>query len=214
MKRNISVASILGAIVLIFLSLERVTTVGLYEGKCTIYQTVSSSGKIYELVSNGIKINNVLFVILFFVGISLLFVPGFILFNQSRGRSIASIVLNVIGTIFIFILFNSCQYMYMLILVSLLITSNIFIRMIESYKSGFDWFIAVVTALICFVNVYYLLSHLRMWQFWDSGISNGNLDNVIEEMISISKINMFCFGLWIIPCIILFCKDFICKKKS
>lgn len=214
MKRKISVASIFMTVILILLSLERVTTVGLYEGKCTIYQTISISGKAFNMALNGIKLNNAPFVILFFVGIILLFVPTFILFNQSKGRSIASIVLNVIGTIFVFILFNSCQYMYMLILVSLLITSNIYIRIIENYKNGLDWFVSAITALICFVNIYYLISHLHMWKSWDNGISNGNLDKVLDEMISISKINMICFGLWMIPCVILFCKDFLCKKKS
>ena len=214
MERKVSVASILGTVILILLSFERVTTVGLYEGKCTVYQTVSVSERTFDLALNGIKMNNLPFVILFFIGILLLFVPGFALFNQSKSRSIISIALNLIGTILVFILFNSCQYMYMMILISLLIASNIFIRIIENYKNGFDWFMSVITALICFLNVYYLISHLYMWQSWENGISNGNLDNVLDEMISISKINVACMALWIVPCTVIICKDFLCKKKS
>ena len=214
MERKVSVASILGTVILILLSLEKVTTVGLYEGKCTIYQTISISEKTFDLALNGVKMNNTPFVILFFIGIALLFVPGFVLFNQSKCRSIIIIVFDVIGTILVFILFNSCQYMYMMILISLLIASNIFIRVIENYNNWFEWLMSVITALICFFNVYYSILHLHMWQSWDNGISNGNLDNVLDEMINISKINVACLAVWIIPCVVIFCKEFLFKKKS
>ena len=183
MERKVSVVSVLGTVILILLSFERVTTVGLYEGKCTVYQTVSVSERTFDLASNGIKMNNLPFVILFFIGILLLFVPGFALFNQSKSRSIISIALNLIGTILVFILFNSCQYMYMMILISLLIASNIFIRIIENYKNrivdcdftvfgsihvsnyGFNLFFKCILLNITFVYVAVLGKWNFQWQF-------------------------------------------------
>lgn len=212
MKRKVSIASMLITVILILLSIEKVTMVGLLEGKCTFYQTISVSGKAFDLAANGVKTNNTIFIVLFFIAIALLFVPSFILFNQSKVRSIISIVFNVIGTIFVF-LFLIPISLYMLITVCLLIATNIFLKLIENYKNGFDWFISAISALIGFLNIYYLVSHLQMWRFWDNGIMNGNLDKVIEEMMSISRVNMICYCLWIIPIVVLLCKEFVKKKK-
>lgn len=213
MKRKISIASILISISMILLSIEKVTMVGLLEGRCTFYQTISTSGKAYNLVLNSSIKNNSVFIVMFFIAIALLFVPCFTLFKQSKIRSIICIVINTVGTILTFIFFSNLQYMYMLIVICLLITSNILVRLVEKYKEGFDWFVLVVSILIGFVNIYYLVSHLHMERIWVNWYLNGNLDAVVEDMISISRVNMICFCLWIIPCAILFCKEFIKYKE-
>jgi len=214
MKRNISISSILISIVLFLFSIEKITMVGLLEGRCTMYQTISTSGEAFNLVANKISTNATGYIIMFFVAIALLFVPCFVLFNQSKVRNTLCIVISTIGTICTFVFFNSCHFMYLMIVICLMILSNILICLIGSYKSGFAWFISVISVLIGFVNIYYLISHLQMWQFWDNGILNGNLDAVVEEMVGISRVNMICFCLWLIPCVILFCRDFITKRKE
>ncbi len=161
-RREQYTSSILILIVLILLSIEKVTMVGLLEGRCTLYQTISTSGKAFNLVMNGVRTNDTVFIVMFFIAIALLFVPCFVLFNQSKARNIICIVINTIGTILTFIFFNACQFMYMLIIICLMILSNVLVCLIEKYKSGFDWFVSVISVLIGFVNIYYLVSHLQM----------------------------------------------------
>lgn len=214
MKKIISITSMIFSIILILLSIEQITMVGLLEGKCTIYQSILTSEKTFDLVMNGVRTNNISFIFMFFVAIALLFVPCFILFNQSKARSIICIVINTIGTIGIFAFFNSCRFMYLMIIVCLMILSNTLVCSIRSYKSGFNWFIAVISVLIIFANVYYLISHLQMSEYWDNGILNGNIDTVVEGMVEISRVNIICFCLWLIPSILLLCKEFMIKRKE
>ena len=133
---------------------------------------------------------------IFIVGTLLLFVPNFLLFEQSKKRSITLMIVNIIGMVLEFLFFQFYLYMFMLIIWCILLTCNVLIQFIQGIKNKVDMFVLIITIFIGTVNSYYLFYHFKrhsLWEMWSAS------DKLINEMIHISRINMLCLALWFIP---------------
>lgn len=211
MKKKIALFAMILSILLIIISIEAVTARGLIEGKSTFYQTISPFGKYFN-ISNSINLSfESLKNVLFIVAILLLFVPNFILFENSKVRSIVLIFINIFGISIGFLFYQSYSHMFLMIVLCFLFTSNIIIQFTESIKNKINMLVIILTSFIFISNCYYLLAHLlkrSLWEKW--GIS----DKLINEMINMSRINLFLFSLWLIPYIILLIKEITTNSKN
>ena len=136
---------------------------------------------------------------MFAIGTLLLFVPNFLLFEQSKKKSVALVIINIIGVILEFLFFQSYSYMFMLIILCILLVCNIFIQFFDGIRSRSDMSVLILTALIGALNIYYLFHHFMMYKQLDTWYFNGAFDRMTREMIHISRINMVCLALWFIP---------------
>lgn len=210
-KKTIALSTMLLSVLLVLITVEAVTGRGLLEEQCTFYQTISPFGKYFNL-EFGDKIPfEWLGILVFTVGTVLLFIPNFLLFEQSKRRSILLVVINVIGMIFEFLMFQSYMYMFMLIVWCILLTCNILIQFIQGIKNKVDMFVLIITIFIGTVNSYYLFYHFKrhsLWEMWSTS------DKLINEMIHISRINMVCMALWIVPYSILLIREIKCNGNK
>ena len=212
-KKIIALSTILLSVLIVVISIESVTGIGVLEGQCTFYQTISPFGKYFNLSNN----DNVHFkwigIVVFIIGNLLLFIPNFLLFNQSKKRSVTLIIINIIGMIFEFLFFQSCLYMFMLITLCILLACNILVQFIHSFNNKIDISILILTIFIAALNCYYLYHHFTMNKILETWYLNDAFDKMIREMISISRINVICFVLWFIPYGILLTKEIMSSKK-
>lgn len=212
-KKIIALSIMLLSVLLILFSAETVTARGVLDGKCTLYQTISPFGfdKYFNLLY-GEKIQfEWLGIISFFIGISLLFVPNFLLFEQSKIKTVILAIINIIGISILFFFYKSYSYMLMMIVVCILIACDVLVQFIKDIKNKIDMLVVILTSFILVGNCYYLFVHLTkrsLWEMWSIG------DNLFNEMEQISRINIFCFALWLIPYGILLIKEIITTYKT
>lgn len=203
-KKIIALSTMLLSVLLVLITVETVTGRGLLEGQCTFYQTISPSGKYFNL-ELGDKITlEWLKITIFIVGTLLLFAPNFLLFEQSKKRSITLMIVNIIGMVLEFLFSQFYLYMFMLIIWCILLTCNVLIQFIQGIKNKVDMFVLIITIFIGTVNSYYFFYHFKrhsLWEMWSVS------DKLINEMIHISRINMGCLALWCIPYGILLAKE-------
>ena len=122
------------SVLLVLITIETVTGIGLLEGQCTFYQTISPFGKYFNL-SNSDRISFEWFgIFLFTIGTLLLFVPNFVLFEQLKKRSIVLVIINIVDMVLEFLCFQSYAYMFMLIIWCILLACNILIQFIHGIK--------------------------------------------------------------------------------
>lgn len=194
-KKIIALSTMLLSVLLVLITVETVTGRGILEGQCTYFQTISPFGKYFNL-EFGDKITlEWLKLAVFVIGTLLLFVPNFLLFEQSKKRSVTLVIINIIGVVLEFLFFQYYLYMFMLIIWCILLTCNILIQFIQGIKNKVDMFVLIITIFIGTVNCYYLFYHFKrhsLWEMWSAS------DKLINEMIHISRINMICLALWLI----------------
>lgn len=213
-KKIIAISTMLLSVLLVLITVETVTGRGLLEGQCTFYQTISPFGKYFNLSQSDKLPMQWLGIVMFLIGALLLFVPNFVLFEQSKKRSITLVIINVIGIILEFIFFQSCSYMFMLIILCILLICNIFIQFFDGVRSRSDMSVLILTALIGVLNIYYLFHHFMMYKQLDTWYFNGAFERMTKEMIRISRINMICLALWFIPYGILLVREIRGNKKK
>lgn len=198
-KKIIALSTMLLSVLLVLITVETVTGRGLLEGQCTFYQTISPFGKYFNLSQRDKLPMQWFGIVMFVIGTLLLFIPNFLLFEQSKKRSVTLVIINIMGIIFEFFFFQSYLYMFMLIILCTLLACNIFIQFFDGIKSRSDMSVLILTVLIGVLNVYYLFHHFMMYKQLDTWYFNGAFDRMTREMIHISRINMVCLSLWLIP---------------
>ena len=206
-KKTIALSTMLLSVLLVLITVETVTGRGLLEGQCTFYQTISPFGKYFNLLQSDKLPMQWLGIIMFVIGILLFFAPNYLLFEQSKKRSIVLVIINIIGIILEFFFFQSYSYVFMLIILCILLVCNIFIQFFDGVKSRSDMSVLILTVLIGVLNVYYLFHHFMMYKQLDTWYFNGAFDRMTSEMIHISRINMACLALWLIPYGILLARE-------
>ena len=210
-KIVIALSTMLLSVLIIVFSIEAVTARGVLDGMCTFYQTISPSGKYFYIQNNINPFFESAKVFLFIIGNFLLYIPNFMLFDKSKIKSIILMIVNTIGLTIEFILFKSYSHMFMLIVLCVLIAINIFIQFTDTIKSKTNMLVVILTSFILIGNIYYLFAHFMqrsLWEMWEVE------DNLINEMLHYSRINIICLALWFIPYTILLIKDIITTHKS
>lgn len=198
-KKIIALTTMLLSVLLVLITVETVTGRGILEAQCTFYQTISPFGKYFNLSYNDKIALEWLRIVIFTIGTLLLFVPNFLLFEQSNKKSITLIIINIVGMILEFLLFQFYSYMLMLMIWCILLTCNILIQFVHGFKYKVNTFVLIMTIFIGTLNCYYLFYHLMkrsLWKIWEM---RDIRDMLIGEMIHISRINMVCLAMWFIP---------------
>lgn len=213
-RKIIALSTMLLSVLLILVTVETVTGRGVLEGQCTFYQTISPFGKYFNLSQNSKLHLQWLGIVTFAIGNLLLFAPNFALFEQSKKRSVILVIINIIGIILEFFLFQSYSYMFMLIILCILLACNILIQFIDDIKSRSDMAVFILTAFIGILNVYYLFHYFIMYKQLDTWYFNDAFDRMNQEMIHISRINIICLTLWLIPYGILLIREIITTCKT
>lgn len=209
-KKIVALSTMLLAILLILISVGRVTMRGIVSCDVTFYQTFFLSEKsYYNLIDSG-KSLFVLCTFIFLLGCLFLYFPNFLLFNDQRRRSVILAILNTFGIIIIVLFYQSYQYMFMMMVICILFTNSIIIQFIKRIDI-INLFVMVFTILILVLNCYYLFEHFIKFQLW---INWDTSDRLLKEMIHISRINMACLALWFIPYGILLAREIISNKQN
>lgn len=199
MKKIIAFATTFLSIVLILVSIESITGIGILSGDCTFYQTISPSGKYFNLTQNSKIEFTWIMQIIFVLGIVLLYVPNFLLFEHNKVKSVICGLVNTFGIIGIFVLFKTHQYIFMMIIVCVLIANCIITQNIDEYKNKINLLTLFTTLIFLAINIFYLVEHFNMSYLLEEWCLNNAYGKAIEEMIFISKINFICFTLFLLP---------------
>ena len=199
MKKIIAFATTFLSIALILVSIESITGVGILSGDCTFYQTISPSGKYFNLTQNSQIKFQFIIQIAFALGVVLLYVPNFLLFEDNKIKSIICGLINTFGIIGIFFLFKTHQYMFMTIILCVLIANCIITQNMDDYKNKINLFTLFVSLLLLAINIFYLVEHFNMSGLLEEWCLNNAYNRAIEEMISISQTNFICFALFLLP---------------
>lgn len=205
-KRKIAIIITVLSWFLILLSTESITAVGVVDARCTYFQTISPFGKYFDLTIVDLQnmiIISWIFKVLFTIGLLLLYVPCFLFFFTHKMKSISLVVINTIGIIISFLLFLSYNYMLMLTTVNVLLLLHITVQYIDTIKEKFSILIFLSSTLVTFFNIFFLYQHLNQTEMFSKLDVNESYEILIKEMTSISKINMICFILWVIPILLL-----------
>ena len=208
-KKAIALSTMLVSVLLILISVEKVTMRGVAVSETTLNQTFLLSGHAYNNLFDSGKSIFVFSTILFTVGSLLPFVPNFLLFEQYKCRSIILMVINTIGVILGFLSYNLYSYLFMMAMVCIIVASNILIQFLLTLRSKIDFFILILSVFILIINCYYLFEHFmrqRSWLSWN--------DMMLKDMIQISRTNIICFALWFIPYVILLVKEIWIEKSN
>ncbi len=195
-KKAIALSTMMLSVLLVLITVETVTGRGILTAQCTFYETISPFGKYFNLEFGDKLPFEWLGTLMFVIGTLLLFMPNFLLFEQSKKRCIMLVIINIIGIVFEFLLYQYYLYMFMLIIWSILLACNILIQFIQGINNKVDMSIVIMTIFISVLNCYYLFYHFKkhsLWEMWSAS------DKLFSEMIHISRINMICLALWIIP---------------
>ena len=115
-KKIIALSTMLLSVLLVLISAETVTGRGVLKYECASYQTISPFGKYFNLSNSDKMPFEWLGILTFTFGSLLVFVPNFLLFEQSKKRSVSLVSINIIGMILEFFMFQSYMYMFMLII--------------------------------------------------------------------------------------------------
>lgn len=204
-KRTISLFTMILAVLCMIISIETITGRGVIEGCSTFYQTISPSGKYFYLnLNDNLNILEKFKILIFIIGNLLIFLPQFLLFEQTKRKSISLIFINIVGLVIEFFLFQTYSTLLMVLVLCFIITINILVQFVNSIKDKISLLIIVLTSLIFTANSWYLFAHLSQiyyWENWEVG------EYLISEMMHYSKINIGCFSLWLIPYGILLIKE-------
>ena len=214
MKKTITLSTMLLSILLILMSIESITGIGVINGQCTFYQTISPLGKYFNLTNSDNTPFSWLFQILFVLGLVLLYVPNFLSFKHSRLKSTILIVINTLGLILIFLSCRSYQYMLMMIVINILIVINIILEHITNYKTKINLFVFIIASFIACINIYCLYYRIKIVTMYETWYLNGTYEKMIEEMINISTINTICFAIWVIPLLVLIVQELMFNHKE
>lgn len=202
LKKIIAFATAFLLIFLILVSIESVSGVGILSGDCTFYQTISPSGKYFNLTQSSQIHFAWIMQTLFVLGIFLLYVPNLLLFEHNKVKSIICGSVNTLGIIGIFVLFKTHQYIFMMIIICILITNCIVIQNIDNYKNKINLVALFTSLLLLAINIYYLIEHFNMGGLLEEWCLNNAYDKAVKYMIFISKINIACFALFLLPIIV------------
>lgn len=214
MKKTITLSTMLLSILLILMSIESITGIGVINGQCTFYQTISPLGKYFNLTNSDNTPFSWLFQILFVLGLVLLYVPNFLSFKHSRLKSTILIVINTLGLILIFLSCRSYQYMLMMIVINILIVINIILEHITNYKTKINLFVFIIASFIACINIYCLYYRIKIVTMYETWYLNGTYEKMIEEMINTSTINTICFAIWVIPLLVLIVQELMFNHKE
>lgn len=199
MKKIIAFTTTFLSIVLILVSIESITGVGILSGDCTFYQTISPSGKYFNLTQDSQIGFSLITQIIFALGVVLLFIPNFLLFEHNKIKSIICGLVNTFGVIGVFVLFKTHQYMLMMIIICVLIVNCIITQNIDDYKNKINLFTLFTSLILLAINIFYLVEHFNMGSLLEEWCLNNAYNRAIEEMISISQTNFICFELFLLP---------------
>lgn len=199
MKKIIAFATTFLSIILILVSIESITGVGILSGDCTFFQTISPSGKYFSLTQNSQIEFPFIMQTVFALGVALLYVPNFLLFDDNKIKSIICGLINTFGIIGIFVLFKTHQYMFMVIIICVLIANCIITQNMGDCKNKINLFALFTTLFILTINIFYLVEHFNMSGLLEEWCLNNAYDKAIEEMIFISQTNFICFALFLLP---------------
>lgn len=214
LKKTITLSTMLLSILLILMSIESITGIGVINGQCTFYQTISPLGKYFNLTNSDNTPFSWLFQILFVLGLVLLYVPNFLSFKHSRLKSTILIVINTLGLILIFLSCRSYQYMLMMIVINILIVINIILEHITNYKTKINLFVFIIASFIACINIYCLYYRIKIVTMYETWYLNGTYEKMIEEMINTSTINTICFAIWVIPLLVLIVQELMFNHKE
>lgn len=147
-KKSIALSTMLLSVLLILISVGKVTMRGIAIGEIAIHQTfLVSEESFYKLIESG-KSSFILSTFIFFVGCLLWLLPNFLLFNEKKQKSMILMAINTIGIILIFSFCQFYQYLFMMITTCLLLLCNTLIQFIDKYKNRLDMFIIIIAIFV------------------------------------------------------------------
>lgn len=190
------------SILLIIITIGSVTSRGIIEGYSTFYETISPFNVTYNFSINmyqsGKRISLLSFNMLFFIAIVLFIISDFFIYKKSKVKSTILIIFNMFGFTLSLIMFLTGHYIFMTIIVVTMILLQIALQSNNENKS----FLAIIltfTVCIWILNIFFLLKHLSIAMYFSQSAVDMT-ESRINELISISKINMICLILFLIPC--------------
>lgn len=191
------------SIILIIITISSVTSRGIVEGYSTCYETIFPLIATYNfnnMYDFYVVLNNYLFYILFFASLVLFIISDFFMYRNFKVKSTILIIFNMLGFTLSLIMFLTGHYIFMTIIVATMILLQIALQSNNDNKS----FLAIIltfTVCIWILNIFFLLKHLSIAMYFSqSGVDM--TDGRINELISISRINVICLALFLVPCVI------------
>lgn len=200
------------SIILIIFGIQSVSQNDAMINKVTIDNTFVLDNNIFDSIANGDRSGIVgQYSVLFWIALIILLIASIITYKESKAKSVIMIVSNIIFTTGIIMFYVNNNYIVMMILVSILFAVEIFI--LGWSKSTIEIITSVLTVCIGILNTFFLIKHLSIANYLSTSWTE-MYDNFIEKLVNISRINLLCFGLFIIPCVISLINSLLSKHGN
>lgn len=200
------------SIILIIFGIQSVSQNDVMIGKVTIDNTFVFDINIFDSIANGDRGGIIgKYSVLFWLALIILLIASIITYKASKTKSVIMIVLNIIFIAGIILCFTNCNYIMMMILVSVLVAVEIFI--LGWSKTAIGIIASGLSVCIGILNVFFLIKHLSMANYFTTS-SMEMYNNFIEKLVNISRINLVCFGLFVIPCVINLINQIVSKHND
>lgn len=211
MKKIIASAFQCLSIILIIFGIQSVSQNDALECKITIDNTFALDTKIFDFIVNKDRSEIGQYSVLFWLALIILLIASIIMYKTSKIKATIMIISNIIFTTGGIIFYTNGNYIIMMILISTLVTAEIFV--LGWSKSIIGIITSVLTGCIGILNIFFLIEHLSMTNYFNQ-VAADLTDNKINEFVNISRINMACFGLFVIPCILNIVNTVIFKRNN
>lgn len=200
------------SIILIIFGIQSVSQNDVMIGKVTIDNTFVFDINIFDSIANGDRGGIIgKYSVLFWLALIILLIASIITYKESKTKSVIMIVSNIIFIAGIILCFTNCNYIMMMILVSVLVAVEIFI--LGWSKTAIGIIASGLSVCIGILNVFFLIKHLSMANYFTTS-SMEMYNNFIEKLVNISRINLVCFGLFVIPCVINLINQIVSKHND
>lgn len=202
------------SIILIIITISSVTSRGIVEGYSTCYETIFpliSTYNFNNMYDFYLTLNNYIFYMLFFMALILFIISDFLYTKKSKTKSTILIIFNMLGFTLSLIMFLTGHYIFMTIIVVTMILLQITLQSTNKDKS-FSSIISALTGCIWILNIFFLLKHLSIAMYFNQSAVDMT-EGRINELVGISRMNIICLVLFLIPCGINIVNQLLFQRK-
>lgn len=204
MRKIITKVSIILSIIFISISICGMSTIDCLNGIVPVQWTITLNVSMLNAMRQGdINLLSYKLIPFFYIALILIFLSSILNFTKNQKRkSIATIVISCIPVIYVIM---AHDYILFLILFNIYLFLHIIIN--NGHKNKFNFGVMTISAIICLINIIELVMHLTL----DFNVHE--FDKFQKVLINISRTNLICFVLWMIPYAVLMIREILIQNK-
>ena len=203
LKKIVAQSSVILSIILIILSICGISNVDCFKGYIPIQHIFVLDNMMMEEIAVGDVKASYKLIPLFYIAVVFIIISGILYFNkENKIKCSIVLVLSFVPGVYVFFRHN---YLFFLMFVNIYLMLYIFLELYNHNEMKKYIFILTTSVIIVLTNIIMLIKHIRL-----------NFVSIEYEiyLVRISRINLICLTLWLIPYGILLVKEIKTRKTE